>query len=81
MITQVTDVNHVLLEGCHCAPRVPALALVQPRTPGWWRAAAAAIEISLTPLQIACATRIVGREALGRVSLFGNKCQLGGLFV
>lgn len=80
MITQVTDVNHVLLESCHCALHVPALDLIQPHTPGWW-GAAAAIEISLIPLQTCFVTRIVGRRALGRVALFRNKCQLGGLFV
>lgn len=80
MITQVTDVNHVLLESCHHAPRVPALDLTQPRTPGW-RGAAAAIAISLTSLQTHFMTRVARRRVLGRVSLFRNKCQLSGLFV
>lgn len=80
MITQVTDVNHVLLESCHCALCVPALDLVQLLTLEWW-GAAATMEISLTPLQTSFVTRIVRRGVLGRVSLFRNKCQLGGLFV
>lgn len=82
MITQVTDVNHVLLDCCHHAAPVPALDLIQPRTPGWWGPAAAAMEMSLTPRSKHSSwPRSPGHGALGRVPLFRNKRQLGGLFV
>lgn len=80
MITQVTDVNHVLLESCHRAPLVPALALIQPRTLGW-QGAAAALETPFALLETLFVSRRVGSGVLGRVSLFSSRCQLGGWFV
>lgn len=87
MITQVADVNLVLLDRGHCAPRVPALDLIQPRTPGRRSCCFHGCFASLPPNTLCVAsvetriTRIVRLGALGRVSLLGNKFQLSGLFV